>query len=334
MDDVVKKSNTYSVNKGEYIWAEKYRPYRFHDLILPESYHNMFHKYLFVDKQIPNIMFYGEAGIGKTSMTDVIIRELEASVLELNGSVETSVNEIRDRIDPFCRRMSLLNSDVPKIIVINEGERISDSFKAGLKDIIEKYSAYARFIIATNHIYSIKEKALTDRFVKINPAFVPEIEKKAVILKMLNKLAWILKEEDVKYSKEALRDLAIAGYPSFRNVLMGAQFLYDAYGEVTKSLTSLSDLLFNEDSFKLIKNPSIEAWIELRKTTFGIDTEVFFKAFYEKYEKRMPDPLKPEVIKLLNVYDRANFSVTNKENNIMAFYTDLRKLMNGQWLEV
>lgn len=50
-------------------WVEKYRPKSIDDMILEEPIKNKMKKYI-EEKQIPHLLFYGDPGSGKTTLSD------------------------------------------------------------------------------------------------------------------------------------------------------------------------------------------------------------------------------------------------------------------------
>ena len=55
------------------LWVEKYRPAKLEDIVLTDSVRKTIQKYV-SDKTIPNLLFIGNAGIGKTSLAKIIVK--------------------------------------------------------------------------------------------------------------------------------------------------------------------------------------------------------------------------------------------------------------------
>ena len=69
------------------LWVEKYRPKSIEDCILPETIKTTLRDVVKQNK-IPNMMFTGTSGIGKTTAARAICNETQADYLIINGSDE------------------------------------------------------------------------------------------------------------------------------------------------------------------------------------------------------------------------------------------------------
>ena len=86
---------------SEFLWVEKYRPKRISDVILPDSLKNTFIK-IIENKEIPNMLFTGSAGLGKTTVAKALCNELELDYLLINGSEEGNIDTLRNKIKQFA----------------------------------------------------------------------------------------------------------------------------------------------------------------------------------------------------------------------------------------
>ena len=69
----------------EFLWVEKYRPKTISDVILPKSLKQTFQK--IVDSgELPNMLFTGTAGLGKTTVARALCNELGCDCILVNGS--------------------------------------------------------------------------------------------------------------------------------------------------------------------------------------------------------------------------------------------------------
>jgi len=91
------------VNESQYLWPEKYAPKIIQDMIIPDEIKRQFQTYI-EDENIPNILIYGnQPGIGKSSIVNAIIDEMESDTKRLNGSGEgRGIDVFNDEIPMFA----------------------------------------------------------------------------------------------------------------------------------------------------------------------------------------------------------------------------------------
>jgi putative ATPase len=144
--------------------SEVLRPTSFNDLVISEKIKDRLQTML--DKgNILNMIFYGKPGTGKTSAAKIFIENENYETLIINGSLETSVDEIRSRVRGFTTSCSLFGK--MKIVFIDEADYLSKSSQAGLRKVIEDSSENCRFIFTANEIHKI-HPALISRLLSIS----------------------------------------------------------------------------------------------------------------------------------------------------------------------
>ena len=85
---------------NEFLWVEKYRPNKIKSVILPSALKDTFQK--IVDTgEVPNMMFTGTAGTGKTTVARAICDELGLDYIVINGSEEGNIDTLRGKIKQF-----------------------------------------------------------------------------------------------------------------------------------------------------------------------------------------------------------------------------------------
>ena len=81
-----------------FLWVEKYRPSTINDCVLPEHLKNTFKEFV-EDKHVPNLILSGGAGVGKTTVAKAMINEIGATFLFINGSEESGIDVLRNKIN-------------------------------------------------------------------------------------------------------------------------------------------------------------------------------------------------------------------------------------------
>jgi DNA polymerase III delta prime subunit len=282
------------------IWNEDYRPKTFDDMLMPPNQREAFKKYL-ADGAIPNVIFYGAPGTGKTSSALIFIRELGAEHLRLNGSDERSIETVREQIKNFIQTKSF--NTKRKIVFYDEAEALTpDAFKA-LKEITERYQKTASFIFATNFLYKFPE-AIRSRCTLFE--FKKPSKEDALIF-----LKGILVKEKVEFRPEDLDTIYRSCAGDLRRSLNYLQ-RWSISGNLELPQDTYAEL------YKLIKAGNI---IDLKRyfAMNSCDWDGLYRFLFEHIE----DPAKAI---LLAKYAYQDGFVVDKEINFIGFCAELSRL--------
>lgn len=133
------------------MWSEKYRPNKLEDLVLSDDDRKIMEKFIKND-EIPNLLFYGNAGTGKTTTGKILIRELDAEDLFLNCA-EVGIDEVRITITSFSKTKSF--NGKKKIVFLDEIDSASPAAQRGLRNTMEENAAHCRYILTSNYIHNV-----------------------------------------------------------------------------------------------------------------------------------------------------------------------------------
>ena len=92
--------------RDEFLWVEKYRPRTVEDTILLDALKDTFQK-IVNGGEIPNMLFSGTAGTGKTTVARAICDTLGLDYIVINGSEEGNIDTLRGKIKQFASSISL-----------------------------------------------------------------------------------------------------------------------------------------------------------------------------------------------------------------------------------
>jgi replication factor C small subunit len=133
--------------------SEILRPASFDDLVLSEEIKIRL-KRMRDTKNVMNMLFYGKPGTGKTSAAKLFIDSDIFDTITINGSLETSVEDVRKQIRNFSACASFYCQQ--KIVFIDEADYLSSNAQAGLRKVIEDSSDRCRFIFTANELKKIQ----------------------------------------------------------------------------------------------------------------------------------------------------------------------------------
>ncbi|MCD4739750.1 replication factor C small subunit [archaeon] len=200
--------------EAELPWTEKYRPHVLSEVVGQEEVVKRLKAYA-KSKNMPNLLFTGRAGIGKTASAlalahELYGEELRRSFLELNASDERGINVIREKVKDFAATLSLGN--VPfKIIFLDESDSLTRDAQNALRRTMERYSRTCRFILSCN--YSSK--------------LIPPIQSRCAIFRftplsednMKTRVEYIAKEEGLTLDKKALEAIVYVSQGDMRKAV-------------------------------------------------------------------------------------------------------------------
>jgi len=140
-------------------WVEKYRPATLSDVIGHEEITSRLKSYV-EKRNLPNMLFSGPAGTGKTSSSIALAKELfgknfEQNFLELNASDDRGIDVVRNTIKDFARTLAFDSGF--KIIFLDECDALTQDAQQALRRTMEKYTKTCRFILSCNYSSKILE---------------------------------------------------------------------------------------------------------------------------------------------------------------------------------
>ena len=153
-------------NLGE-LWVEKYRPETTANFTFFSNEYKQFFDKCIEEKSIPNLMFYGSAGTGKTTLAKSLVNDIgieKSDILRINASEENGIEVVRDKIQNFISTMPYGDF---KVVILEEANRLSKQAQDSLKVVLEENYEFVRFICTTNEIKGFSE-AFLSRFVRFD----------------------------------------------------------------------------------------------------------------------------------------------------------------------
>jgi DNA polymerase III delta prime subunit len=302
----------------QYLWVEKYRPSTIDECILPKNLKETFKQFIQTG-ELPNFLFCGTAGVGKTTVAKALCNEIGAEYLLINGSEESGIDVLRTKIKSFASTVSL--TDAKKVIILDEADYLNpNSTQPALRAFIEEFSNNCRFIFTCNFknriIEPLHSRCAVDDFK------IENTEKAEIAGSFFKRTTGILKGENIEFDPKVVAELVTKHFPDWRRVLNELQ-RYSVSGKID------SGILVNmtEDSFKeLLKNMKDKNFTEVRKwVAKNGDSETIniFRQLYDTASANMEPASIPQLVLILADYQYKAAFVADHELNLMAALTEV-----------
>jgi len=254
------------------LFVEKYRPKTLADIVLTNE-ERLYFESLKSKEEIPNLLFAGNPGTGKTTLSKIIANDiLDCQYLYINASDENGIDTIRSKVIGFASTKSL--DGKLKLVLFDECDALTLDSQKALRNVIEEYSENTRFIFTCNYLFKIIP-ALQSRCQIFN--LTPPLDG------VLNRVVAILKNEGIAVpdtEKPKLVELVRSGYPDMRRIINDIQ-----------KFSFTGTLIIKDNQAKGIANKVVEkikdkvAPQELRK--YVIEREQEFSGDYLQLLKEM-----------------------------------------------
>ena len=294
------------------LWVEKYRPQILEDYVGNEIIKNKIADYL-KKGSIQNLLFYGVAGTGKTTLAKLIAKNLNCDLLYINASDERGIDTIRDKIIPFASSMSF--NDV-KIVILDEADYITPQAQATLRNTIESCSKTTRFILTCNYLERIISPLQSRcQTFEITPPSKQEVN---------NKCQDILTKEKTLFYDNNIGDVINTHYPDIRKIINTLQGSV-VEGQIKIDDTSLKNTQLGDKIVEsLSKKSKLSIIRQILADSGAREFDGLFKILYDnvsKYTNR-----EGEAILIIAKYQYEYTFVLEKEICIAAMLNKLLEI--------
>ena len=294
------------------LFVEKYRPHTLSDFIGDSTVRDKVQEYI-NEGTLQNLLLFGPAGTGKTSLAKLIVKQLEADYLYINASDERGIDTIRDKIVPFA---SSIGFNGLKIIILDESDYLTPQAQATLRNVIETFSNSCRFIFTCNYLDRIISP-LQSRCVAFG--IIPP-SKKEVGQHILQ----ICEKEKINYTKEDLGQIIITHYPDIRKILNTVQGSVKG-GKLILDSKSLVNTDFENKVVAALKNKAkLNNIRQIIADSGAQQFESLFRCLYDNVEEYTTNI--GEAIIIISQYQYEYSFVIDKEICVAAMLNKLLKL--------
>ena len=297
--------------KEHSLFVEKYRPSSLENYVGNEHLKTTISKYL-EQNDIQNLIFYGQAGGGKTTLAKLIVNNLNCDYLYINASDERGIETIRDKVSGFA---SVASFKPLKVVILDEADFLTIQAQASLRNVIETFSRTTRFIMTCNFVERIIDPLQSRcQVIKIVPPSKGEVAKH---------LTWILEKESISYTLDDIKVIVNQYYPDLRKCINTIQLnSKDSTLKLDNSILVSSNYIDKViDELKKSK-PYFNSIRQIIADSNIEDFDELFKALYERASEFLPNK-EGTVAMLVNDHQyKANFRI-DKEINTMSLIQNL-----------
>ena len=267
---------------NEYLWVEKYRPQKVADTILPTKLKETFQK-IIDGGELPNMLFTGTAGLGKTTVAKAMCNELNCDYILINGSEEGNIDTLRTKIKQFASSVSL-SSDF-KVVILDEADYLNpQSTQPALRGFIEEFSSNCRFILTCNFknriIEPLHSRCGVYEFNTSKKDLAP------IAGQFMKRCQYILEEEGVSYTQMAVADLIMKFAPDWRRVINELQ-RYSVNGNIDAGIVNVVSDKNYDDLFSYLKNKDFKKMRSWVVNNIDTDAAAIFRSIYDRMAEKV-----------------------------------------------
>ena len=312
---------------SEIMWVEKYRPKKIPDIVNQKQIIGSLTGLLKNQSEMPNLLFSGSAGVGKTTTAMCLSHEILGDrwkdyTLELNASDERGIGMVREKVKKFSR-FAGLDTEIPfKIIILDEADEMTSDAQTALRRIIEDAAKFCRFILIANNISKIippiQSRCASFKFTQISQTDI------------INHLKYILKKEKIKSDDKGILQITEYAEGDLRhaiNLLQAVASTGNISEENVKSTAGLTKTNDVSDVLKLSLTGKIQdsrnKMIELIKV-YGMSESDFLKYINQALFAMKTEYLE-DISQIIAKYDYRILSGANPEIQLTAMIAEISK---------
>ena len=299
---------------NDFLWVEKYRPRKIAETILPDSLKQTFQR-LVDTGELPNMLFTGTAGLGKTTVAKALCNQLGLDYIVINGSEEGNIDTLRGKIKQFASSVSLQGDF--KVVILDEADYLNaQSTQPALRGFIEEFASNCRFILTCNFknriIEPLHSRCGVYEFNTSKKDLVPLCQT------MLAKCGNILYNEGIEHTEQDLVPVIMKHAPDWRRVVNELQRASVSGKFIYEQKEDNYDDLFTHLKAKDFKK--MRTWVV---NNIDTDASAVFRGLYDRMYDNLQPHCIPQLVLILADYQYKNAFAADHELNIVACLTEI-----------
>ncbi len=289
----------------ESLWVEKYRPEKIEEIVGQVEVVERMKGYI-ATRNLPNMLFAGPPGTGKTTSAIALVKELYGETwrsyfLELNASDERGIDVVREKIKTYARTRAMGGGF--KIIFLDEADALTKDAQHALRRTMEMFTTTCRFILSCNYsskiIEPIQSRCALFRFRPLKDE------------DMRGRLAEISEKEKLKVTQDGMEALLYASEGDLRKAINLLQSTASAAGTMDKTSIYKTMAKATPEEVRDILNLALGgdfsgARAKLRELmiTYGMSGEDLVEQFHrEVFKLTIPEAAKVKLADTIGEYD-------------------------------
>ena len=302
----------------DFLWVEKYRPKTVDETILPANLKATFQQ--FVDqKNIPNLILSGSAGVGKTTIARAMLEQLECDYIVINGSMNGNIDTLRNEILNFASSVSFTGGR--KYVILDEADYLNaNSTQPALRNFMEEFSKNCGFILTCN----FKNRIIDPLHSRCSVVDFKISKKDMAKLagQFFKRVQCILKKESIEFEPAVVAEVINKHFPDWRRVLNELQ-RYSVSGKIDSGILANMQQTSIKELISLMKDRNfteVRKWV---KNNIDTDVNELYNQFYDAAYDFIPVKYVPALVILIGNYQYKNAFSANPEINFAAFLAEV-----------
>lgn len=305
------------------LWVEKYRPKTLEEYIGNRELKDKIRECI-KNQDLPNFLFEGEAGGGKSTAGNLLVKEIDCDFKYINASNESGIETVRTLIMQFCTTSGFAPL---KVLFLDEFSEFSATGQMALKAVIEQYAKHTRFIITCNTVERIIEP-IRSRCQEFNVVPPTKVE-------VYDRCNYILKKENVEYEESEMKATVDFAYPDIRKCInLLQQQTIDGVLRMSKDFFRL--LKYQEDVVKIFKsvteNNLVDKVTDIRQMLMDSRVKNYtqlYRHLYDKLDDYVPKEKRIRVICQLQEGLKYDPFIADKEINMTSTLLRIAEVLIG-----
>ena len=250
--------------KQHTLWIEKYRSQTLQQYIGNDAIKARIADCI-ANNDIPHLIFAGSAGTGKTTLAKLIVKNIQCDYLYINASDENGIDTIRDKVKGFASTASF---QPIKVVILDEADFLTQPAQAALRNLIEEYSAYTRFILTCNYVERLIEPLQS----RCELHMLKPPTKGAVAKHICTN---VLDVEGITYEMSDIAQIVNLFYPDVRSII---KTLQQNTKDSKLTITTIDDN-WCKPLVEILKQRDKKAWYQIRQLVADAQVDDFQTAY-------------------------------------------------------